>query len=204
MDGNVPNSSQKLIMYTSTFDKVWNPVKLGKQLSTTVALEDIATKKKTTVEALVDSGYARTCIDEEFARTQGWLLEKIHNPIPVEYTDRTVTKKSRIHYLVNLRIRAAGRTVLMGVLVMCLKSFKIFLGFDWLQAINPRVNWRTQSIKIPDQEETLLIRRIEEKPRYQELFLRVFLEEAFKELPPHWKWDHAIELVEGSRPLKGR
>jgi hypothetical protein len=70
MDGNVPDNSQKLIMYTSSFDEVWNPIKIGKQLPMTVALEEI-TMKKAMVSALVDSGCTRTCTDEEFMRNQG-------------------------------------------------------------------------------------------------------------------------------------
>jgi hypothetical protein len=34
------------------------------------------------------------------------------------------------------------------------------------------------------------------------LFSKVFLKESFKELPQQWKWDHAIELIEGAEPVR--
>jgi hypothetical protein len=95
MDGNTSCGSQKLIMYTSAFDEVQAP-KIGKQLSTTITLKDIATKKRNMVLALVDSRCARTCVNEKYARQQGWLLEKIKNLIPIEYADGTVTEESKI------------------------------------------------------------------------------------------------------------
>jgi hypothetical protein len=92
-------------MNTPVPDKVWLLIRLlrtGKQISVEVSMEDIQTKKKATTLALVDSGCTRTCVDEDFARKQGWVLERIRNPIPVEYANRMVTEASKIWYSVNL------------------------------------------------------------------------------------------------------
>jgi hypothetical protein len=45
------------------------------------------------------------------------------------------------------------------------------------------------------------MRKIEEQtPNYCEEFSGVFLEGEFRELPPRWKWDHQIDLLEGHTP----
>jgi hypothetical protein len=77
--------------------------------------------------------------------------------------------------------------VLTGALVTCLQTFKVFLGFDWLQAVNPIVNWHEQTLNVLEGVEPLPMRKVEEDspvPRYKELFPEVFSEEAFKSLPP--------------------
>jgi hypothetical protein len=98
-DSNSSVNSQKIIMDTTAFDKVQLPIRplcLGKQMSIEVSLEDIQTKKKASAPALIDSGCTRTCMDESFARSQGWPLKQIKHPIPVEYADGMVTKTAKI------------------------------------------------------------------------------------------------------------
>jgi hypothetical protein len=82
-----------------------------------VALEDVNTKAPGQTEALVDSGCMRTCIDEKFVRDQGFMLTKIPKPIWVKYANGTIMEGSTIHYSTNIRIRAAGVTVVTGALV---------------------------------------------------------------------------------------
>jgi hypothetical protein len=119
------------------------PVQIGKQLTIKVNLEDTQMKEAVDVEveALVDSGCMQTCIDETFARASGLTLIRIPKPIRVEYVDGTSVKGSTIHYAVNLRICSMGATVVTGALATWLKSAKLFLGFDWLQVVNPSIDW---------------------------------------------------------------
>jgi hypothetical protein len=63
------------------------PVKTGKQLIIKIALADVHTKTRGQMEALIDSGCMRTCIDKGFARSQGFMLTKIPDLIKVEYVD---------------------------------------------------------------------------------------------------------------------
>jgi hypothetical protein len=207
MDGNTPVISQELIMDTTSFDEVqiqMRPIWIGKQLLIEVVLEDIVTKKKMVTQALVNLGCTQMHVNEEFARSQGWLLKRIKNPIPIKYADRTVTETSKIWYHTNLRIKTAGKMVLTRALVTHLKSFKVFLGFDWLQSVNPIVNWREQMVKVLNKEVPLPMRSMEEVyPHYTQLYPWVFSEEAFKDLLLRRKWDHIIELKEGHKPLRG-
>jgi hypothetical protein len=164
MDNSFSVHNREIIKDTLTLDEVWlpmRPVKLEKQFALEVVTEAIATRKKVTTHALVNSGCTRTCIDKTFAQEQGWPLERICHPILIEYADGTVTEESKIWYMVNLRIRMAGTTVVTEALVMRLKSFKVFLGFDWLQVVNPNINWQYMTLTILEGQAPLVMRSVE-------------------------------------------
>jgi hypothetical protein len=77
-----------------------------------------------------------------------------------------------------------------------LKKQKLFLGYEWLQAVDPDISWKwgtitIQNVSVPE-------------PDYEEEFLKVFKEEYTYGLPPRRTFDHTIDLVEGSHPPKGR
>jgi hypothetical protein len=105
---------------------------------------------------------------------------------------------------VNLRLCAAGTTVATGALVTRLKSAKLFLGFDWLQAVNPKIDWATLKIGTEDGTVPMQMRNVSKVPDYKARFPRVFSEVAFQDLPLRRKWDHQINLVPGHSPLRGQ
>jgi hypothetical protein len=74
------------------------------QLLLKIAMEELKTKKRAETLTLLDSGCARTCINEQFAREQGWPLIKILKPIRVIYADGSSVKDSTIRYSIDLRI----------------------------------------------------------------------------------------------------
>jgi hypothetical protein len=160
------------------------PVKIRSQLTIEVAIEDIRTKRATKTTALIDSGCMRTCVDEEFVRKAGLMLTRISNPIKVEYVDRTSVEDSTIRYSTDIRIRAAKTTVVTGALVTRLKSAKVFLGFDWLQSVNPKIDWRNFHVEAEEGTETLRMRSMETTPNYPKIFQKAFSEDAFNDLPP--------------------
>jgi hypothetical protein len=124
-----------------------------------------------------------------------------------------------------------GATVVTGALVTRLKSAKLFLGFDWLQSVNPKIDWRnfhveaeegTDSLKMWSSETNLENQEancckeakegtespkkqsLDETPDYPVTFEKVFSEDGFNDLPPRRKWDHTINLVPGHSPVRGR
>jgi hypothetical protein len=95
--------------------------------------------------------------------------------------------------------------VITGALVMCLKSVKLFLGYDWLQATNLQVNWRTGMVMCEEKQALLPMRTLEEEtPKYIQEFPKVFSEGEFRGLPLRRKWDHRIDLMEGHSPTRGK
>jgi hypothetical protein len=188
------------------------PVKIGKQLTIDIAIEDIRTKKNISTIALVDSGCMRTCIDETFARNSGLALTKILKPIKVEYTDGTSVEDSTIQYSTDLRTRAAGATIVTGALVTRLKSAKVFLGFDWLQSVNPRIDWRTFRVEADGRTDSLKMRYTDTCSEERETSHRIEAEEG-TETPERrstdtcseeWETSHRVEAEEGTETPKRR
>jgi hypothetical protein len=66
------------------------------QLILPVGLEELKTKNKTNVSALLDSGCVRTCVDKVYAREQKWPLQRIQKPIQVQYVDGSSNSESTI------------------------------------------------------------------------------------------------------------
>jgi hypothetical protein len=159
-------------------------IKIRKQLTIEVAIKDIRTKKNTKTTVLIDSGCMRTCIDEDFVRKSGLMLTQIINPIKVEYVDGTSVEDSMIQYSTDIRIWVAGATIVMGALVARLKSAKVFLGFDWLQSVNPKIDWRDFHVEAEEGTETLKMRSMETTPDYLTIFRKAFSEDGFNDLPP--------------------
>jgi hypothetical protein len=76
--------------------------------------------------------------------------------------------------------------VVTDTFVTQLKSFKMFLSFDWLQAVNPRVDWQQMTISTDKTSDPLEMRTVQEgpgpTPDYPKLFPEVFSEEGFEQL----------------------
>jgi hypothetical protein len=89
--------------------------------------------------------------------------------------------------MVDLRLKVAGATVVTGALVTKLRSFKMFLSFDWLQAVNPNINWQQMRVTTKEGQEPLIMHVVQEgpgpTPNYIKLYPEVFSEEGFEELP---------------------
>jgi hypothetical protein len=183
------------------------PVQLGRQPSQEVTMEEISTKKKVAMKALIDSGYTWTCVDKAFVQEQNWSLKLIRNLIPIEYADGTVTEASKIRYTINLRIKAVGAMVLTRALVTWLKTFKVFLGFDWLQAVNLAIDWQQMKVSVLERRVPLEMWWAEDHSpvlSYVKLYPEVFSEVLFNSLPHRTLWDHQINLIEGAKPPWGR
>jgi hypothetical protein len=84
----------------------------------------------------------------------------------------------------------------------------MFLGFDWLQAVNPDIDWQQMKVMMKEGSEPLVMRAVQDQVRsvldYVKLYPEVFSEESFEDLPPRRPWDHAIDLVEGAVPPRGK
>jgi hypothetical protein len=72
----------------------------------------------------------------------------------------------------------------MGVLVTQLKSFKVFLGFDWLQAVNPKVDWRRWELSTKEEEKVLPMQSaMDGCPDYKKEFPQVFQRKPLRNCP---------------------
>jgi hypothetical protein len=85
-----------------------------------------------------------------------------------------------------------------------LKTFKMFLGFDWLQVVNPKIDWQQMTIQNDEVRDPLQMRIVQDGPGlvpdYTKLYPEVFSEEGFKELPPWQLLDHIIDVKLDTTP----
>ena len=69
-----------------------------------IGLERINTQERVTVEALLDSRATGLVMSLEFARKQGFKLEKIERPIYVRNMDEILNKERHIENTVEVNI----------------------------------------------------------------------------------------------------
>jgi len=109
-------------------------------------------KKTIETKALVDSGTGGTFIDQNFAQTKGFCLQKLEHPITVYNVDGTLNKRGTIVHFVETNVKIGGRTQEIQFLVSGLGCQKIILGFPWLEKDNPAIDWKKATLDWPPKE----------------------------------------------------
>ena len=156
-------------------------------------IEHTPSGRKAALRALVDSGCSRTCLNIVWAKKMKWPVYKLKTSVKLVYADGRESSESTL--VTRFRITVHGRAVELYALITQLGSADLYLGFDWLWEVNPQIDWKTLNVRINALVTT---------PIYEAEFPQVFSEADFEKLPPRREWDHAIELVEGSKPPKGK
>ena len=100
-----------------------------------------------------------------------------------------------------------GSQVALHLLVTHLGSAPLYLGYNWLEAMNPVINWKKRQIvtllgqgestAYPTKEPPHLRElghNLEATPDHLTEFPSVFSKESFLTLLPSRKWDHPIDL----------
>src|SRR3954469_10240437 len=118
-----------------------NELKISGQIITT---DDQRTFQ---VQMLLDSGCTGSCIDEGFVRAKGITTNKIPRPIPVYNADGTLNGTGSIKEIVHTRMIIQEHVELISFGVTQLGKDKIFLGYDWLNAHNPTIDWKKQTLE---------------------------------------------------------
>ena len=69
----------------------------------------------------------------------------------------------------------------------------LYLGYDWLVRANPKIDWRMSRVARVMMDQTL---------DYLQEFADIFSDTRVERLPPHWVWDHCIELMSEQAPRR--
>jgi hypothetical protein len=75
----------------------------------------------------------------------GWRPLKI--PLEVRNVDGTGNKAGNLTHYVKLKARIDNREEELTFYVTSLGRDRIILGYPWLKAFNPKINWRERSIR---------------------------------------------------------
>ncbi|KAL7281156.1 hypothetical protein ACG7TL_004464 [Trametes sanguinea] len=103
-------------------------------------------------------------------------MHALDNPIEVYNADGTVNAGGRITHCVRVTVRIGDHQERMAFLVTDLGKSDIFLGHEWIQHHNPRIDWRAKTVEFTRCPSSC-VRVLEEGERLYMLDTRSYLSE---------------------------
>ena len=98
------------------------------------------------IRALVDSGATDNFINPAFAKRMGLGMQKFENPRKIWNVDDTENKAGSITHYVDLDVQTKGVHQPIRFLVTNIGHENVLLGYPWLAAYEPKLNWRHATI----------------------------------------------------------
>src|ERR1700730_5668682 len=161
------------------------------QLVVTAEVTHMQSRKTFMMKALIDSGCAQSCVDIALVRKQGWLVDKPPRLIEILYADGGKNPEAMVTTFCEVIVKVNRLEMLIQPLVMKLDKSILYLGYDWLVRANPKIDWRMSRVARVMMDQTL---------DYLQEFADIFSDTRVERLPPHWVWDHCIELTSDKAP----
>ena len=110
-------------------------------------------------QVLVDSGATDNFISNRLLKRLKIGKLQLKNPRTVRNIDGTHNKSGTIQECVNLLVRIGERRHEMRFLITDLGEDEIVLGYPWLAAFQPRIDWK--NAKLDEEEQPLVIRTLD-------------------------------------------
>jgi hypothetical protein len=116
---------------------------------------------------LIDSGTTENFIDQETIKKLKLGSKKLSEPIQLRNIDGTYNQSGSVTHFIDLLVNRGGRKIMQRFYVTNLGSDGIILGYPWLRAFNPDINWPNCKLVGPKVKmETMLHAR---NPRLREM-----------------------------------
>jgi hypothetical protein len=117
--------------------------------------------------ALIDSGTTENFIDQETVKKLKLGSKKLSEPIRLRNIDGTYNQSGSVTHFIDLLVSRGGRKITQQFYVTNLGSDRIILGYPWLRAFNPDIDWPNCKLVGPKVKmETMLHAR---NPRLREM-----------------------------------
>jgi len=117
--------------------------------------------------ALIDSGTTENFIDQETVKKLKLGSKKLSEPVRLRNIDGTYNQSGSVTHFIDLLVSRGGRKITQRFYVTNLGSDRIILGYPWLRAFNPEINWPNCKLMGPKVKmETMLHAR---NPRLREM-----------------------------------
>ncbi|QRW26145.1 Retrotransposable element Tf2 protein [Rhizoctonia solani] len=162
-------------------------------------------KQAEILEVLIDSGATSSFLHPCTAELLRLPLIDLPQPRIVTMLDGLSPQAGKIWKKANLTFLFDGKRMTETFLICNTGSHAAILGIKWLETHNPEINWNQRTLSFPHaQPAHVAIAKEEEAdknplegvpPKYHQ-YAKVFGEEEFNKLPPHWHYDIGIELTE--------
>jgi hypothetical protein len=91
--------------------------------------------------ALIDSGATENFIDQETVKKLKLGSKKLSEPVQLRNIDGTYNQSGSVTHFIDLLVNRGGRKVTQRFYVTNLGSDRIILGYPWLCAFNPEIDW---------------------------------------------------------------
>ncbi|QRW17570.1 Retrotransposable element Tf2 protein [Rhizoctonia solani] len=181
---------------------------LGKDINKISPLFTISIKPEKQVdllEVLIDSGATSSFLHPCTAELLRLPLIDLPQPCTVTMLDGSSPQAGKIWKKANLTFSFDGKRMTKTFLICNTGSHAAILGLKWLDAHNPEIDWNTCTLSFPHappkhvaiaKEEEANKNPLEGVPSKYHQYAKVFGEEEFNKLPPHWHYNIGIELTE--------
>ena len=91
--------------------------------------------------ALIDSGSTENFIDQETVKKLKLGSKKLSEPVRLRNIDGTYNQSGSVTHFIDLLVNRGGRKITQRFYVTNLGSDRIILGYPWLCAFNPDIDW---------------------------------------------------------------
>jgi len=122
-----------------------------------------------TVKVLLDSSTTRIFMDRKMVARNGFKLQKFKKPVVVRNVDNTNNSREVITHQVEVNMYYKSHVERIRMDVYDLERTDIILGILWLQTHNPKINWKTEEVKMtrcpPICERSIVAKKETEKRR---------------------------------------
>jgi hypothetical protein len=86
------------------------------------------------------------CIDERITERFHWKKDQLKVPIPIQMANGSVSQDNKVKYTTDKIVEVGGVRAQFNMLITRLSKPRIFLGYDWLKAMNPAIDWTSGEI----------------------------------------------------------
>ena len=122
--------------------------KMLREVQLNIGVEKIGIHEGMTVKVLLDSSIIGMFIDKKMAAKHGFKLQKLDRLVIVKNVDGTNNSGEAITHQVEVNVYYKSHIEKMRMDICNLGRTDIILGILWLQAYNPKIDQKTEEVKI--------------------------------------------------------
>ena len=154
------------------------------------------------VKALIDSGATGNFIHTNVVDEFHFPMIKLSQPIPTYNADQTMNLIGEVTHQVNLKMTFGQHQEEIKLYVLNLGKDQITLGHTWLKRHNPKINWKTDEVKMSRCPRSCFKRKASEQPKptstQKEIFMTNDCEYKDEEIPMGFPMKDLEEVEEDS------
>ena len=122
--------------------------KMLREVWLNIGVEKVDTHKSVIVRALLDSSMTGMFINRKMAAKHGFRLQKLDRLVMVRNVNSTNNSTEVIIYQVEVNMYYKNHIERVRMNVYNLEKTNVILEILWLQAHNPKINWKTKKVKM--------------------------------------------------------